>query len=133
MVLQYLQISIDYSQLLAVLETDRAGSYFSNLRRLEDRLGLTLELAQGDDDLDLFYHYLDQGLPVIAYVNTGELKSYWQYTTFHAVVVVGLDEQFVYVNDPYFADAPKEVARGEFVLAWLEQDYRYAVIRLAEP
>jgi ABC-type bacteriocin/lantibiotic exporter with double-glycine peptidase domain len=133
MVLQYLQIPIDYPQLLAVLETERAGSYFSKLKRLEARLGLTIELAQGSDDLDLLYPYLDQGLPVIAYVNTGELKSYWQSTTFHAVVVVGLDEEFVYVNDPYFVDAPKEVPHGEFILAWLEQDYWYAVIRLAEP
>jgi ABC-type bacteriocin/lantibiotic exporter with double-glycine peptidase domain len=133
MVLQYLQIPIAYSQLLAILETDRGGSTFSKLKKLEPQLRLTVELAQGSDDLDLLDRYLDETLPIIAYVNTGELKSYWRYTTFHAVVVVGLDDEFVYVNDPYFDDAPQAVPRGEFILAWLEQDYWYAVIRLAEP
>lgn len=133
MVLQYLQIPIAYSQILAILETDRGGSTFSKLKKLEPQLRLTVELAQGSDELDLFYGYLDQALPIIAHVNTGELKSYWRHTTFHAVVVVGLDEEFVYVNDPYFDDAPQAAPREEFILAWLEQDYWYGVIRLAKP
>lgn len=133
MVLQYFQIPISYPRLLAILETDQAGSYFSKLRNLEPELGLTIELAQGNDNLDFFYDYLNQALPIIAYVNTGELRSYWNVETFHAVVVVGLDDEVVYVNDPYFDDAPKEVERDEFILAWLEQDFWYVVVRLAEP
>jgi ABC-type bacteriocin/lantibiotic exporter with double-glycine peptidase domain len=130
-VLQHLQISVTYSRLLRILETKQAGSYFSKLKKLEFELGLIVELGQGSDNLDLFYSYLNQALPIITYVNTAELKSYWIIATFHAVVVVGLDEEFVYISDPYFSDAPKEVPRDEFVLAWLEQDYWYSVIRLA--
>ncbi|MFN8492248.1 MAG: cysteine peptidase family C39 domain-containing protein [Caldilineaceae bacterium] len=132
-ILQDLQIPIPYDRLLKVLETEQAGSYFSKLKKLEFELRMTVELAQGSDDLDRLYGYLNQALPIIAFVSTAELKSYWATATFHAVVVVGLDDEIIYVNDPYFADAPKEVPRGEFTLAWLEQDYWYAVIRLAAP
>jgi ABC-type bacteriocin/lantibiotic exporter with double-glycine peptidase domain len=132
MVLDYLHIPITYTRLLDILEVDSTGSYFSKLTKLEPELGLTIELAQGSDDLDLILRYLAEGLPLIAYVNTGELTSYWTVATFHALVVVGLDEELVYVNDPYFADAPKAIPHAEFILAWLEQDYRYGVIRLAE-
>lgn len=57
--------------------------------------------------------------------------SYWTVASFHAVVVIGLDDERVYVNDPYFTDAPKAISRDEFILAWSEQDYWYGVIRLA--
>lgn len=105
-------------------------SYFSKLVTLESELGLIVEVAQGSDALAVISHYLDEGLPIIAYVNTGELTSYWNVTTFHAVVVVGIDEDRVYVNDPYFDDAPKAIQQAEFILAWLEQDFWYGVIRL---
>jgi hypothetical protein len=72
-------------------------------------------------------------LPIIVFVNTVQLKSYWTSATYHAVVVIGLDAEVVYLCDPYFADFPKEVPRDEFLLAWLEQDYWYAVIRLDAP
>lgn len=48
----------------------------------------------------------------------------------HAVVVVGLDDDYVYVNDPAFLNAPIQVARGDFDLAWLAKDEYYAVITL---
>jgi len=44
------------------------------------------------------------------------------------VVVVGLDDNFIYVNDPAFPDAPIQIERGEFDLAWLEWDEKYAVL-----
>jgi uncharacterized protein YvpB len=47
------------------------------------------------------------------------------------VVVAGYDDDHVYVYDPYFDDAPKAVALGDFMLAWLEMSYRYAVISAA--
>jgi hypothetical protein len=38
-----------------------------------------------------------------------------------------------YVNDPYFDQAPQRVPREEFILAWLEKDYRCAIISLTAP
>jgi ABC-type bacteriocin/lantibiotic exporter with double-glycine peptidase domain len=130
-VLQHLHISITYRRLLRLLEVAQSGSYFSKLKKLEPVLGLSVELGQGTDDLDELYAPLNEALPIIVLVDTAELRSYWNVAAFHAVVVVGLDEEFVYVNDPYFSTAPLQVPRDEFALAWLERDYWYALIRLA--
>ncbi|MEZ4732190.1 MAG: hypothetical protein R3E79_34160 [Caldilineaceae bacterium] len=46
----------------------------------------------------------------------------------HAVVVVGFDEQSIYLHDPEFAESPINVSYGDFDLAWLEHDEMYAVL-----
>ncbi len=63
----------------------------------------------------------------IAFVNTACL-SYWPEATRHAVVVVGLDAERVYLNDPFFDAAPQYTSRLEFELAWDEFDNAYAVL-----
>jgi hypothetical protein len=73
---------------------------------------------------------LDSGLPAVAFVNTGELTSYWQEQTNHAVVVSGIEGDLVYLNDPEFKSGPQVVPMGEFILAWEDKDYLYAVIGL---
>jgi hypothetical protein len=35
---------------------------------------------------------------------------------------------FVYLNDPTFLEAPIQVSRGEFDLAWLEKDEVYEAL-----
>jgi uncharacterized protein YvpB len=70
---------------------------------------------------------LQEGHPVIVFVRTGELP-HWTYSTDHALVVVGYDENLLYVNDPAHPEAPVTVPRGDFELAWLERDYFYALI-----
>jgi len=39
------------------------------------------------------------------------------------------DEQYFYVHDPHLETGPTQVSHGDLELAWLEHDYRYAVIR----
>jgi predicted double-glycine peptidase len=58
--------------------------------------------------------------------------SYWGETTRHAVVVVGIDSEYVYVHDPCFDIAPQRVTRLEFKLAWDEMDNTYATIEPTE-
>jgi len=53
-------------------------------------------------------------------------------STNHALVLVGIDEDYVLVNDPAFSDAPKSVGVGEFDLAWLNGDNTCAILRTAE-
>jgi uncharacterized protein YvpB len=84
----------------------------------------------GKGDMEVLHGLLDRGLPPIVAVETGELVSYWQEAVSHAVVVVGMDEAFVYVNDPAFGIAPQQIPVAEFELARQEQDDRYAVIGL---
>jgi uncharacterized protein YvpB len=106
-----------------------------------DRLraqGFFVERGQGD--VETLWSRLTTGLPVIVAVRTDDLVHWIKRTdihdeekaTDHAVVVVGLDEQTVYVNDPDFEQAPQMIDLDEFLLAWLERDYEYVVIGLEE-
>jgi ABC-type bacteriocin/lantibiotic exporter with double-glycine peptidase domain len=61
-------------------------------------------------------------------VNTGPL-TYWADDTAHALVVVGVEQDVVWVNDPEFEQAPQAVPLDDFLLAWLEHDYRQALIQ----
>lgn len=74
---------------------------------------------------------LQNGVPAIIFLRTGDLP-YWQHQTDHAVIVVGYDDeaQLIYLNDPYFDEAPIAVSVSDFELAWLERDYHYAVITI---
>jgi predicted double-glycine peptidase len=49
--------------------------------------------------------------------------------TDYAVVVVGIDDHFVYVNDPCFATAPQTVERTWFDETWRNHEQWYAIIR----
>jgi uncharacterized protein YvpB len=50
--------------------------------------------------------------------------------TYHSVVAVGYDATHVYVDDPHFDNAPIQVTKDDFWLAWLEMSNRYAIISL---
>jgi|CXWL01.1.fsa_nt_gi hypothetical protein len=127
MALDYLQVPNDYDHLLKLLRVQPIGAPFGNLRFLS-ALGVSVLVEKGE--LENLRLNLEIGLPSIVFVATAQL-SYWRETTGHAAVVVGLDEEKVYLNDPAFPDAPKQVPIDEFVLAWIDADQFYALIRLA--
>ncbi len=124
MLLTYLEIPITYDQLLQILRIEWFGAPASHIRYLE-KLGVVVTYKQGD--LVELHQQLWQDRPCIAFVQTGELP-YWAEDLAHAVVVVGLDDKNVFLNDPAWPDAPMQVARGDFELAWLARDEFYAVI-----
>ena len=126
MILEHLGQPVDYPGLLALLNVQDFGAPSSNIRRLE-HLGASVNFGSGTLT-DLQRHLL-QGRPCIVFVRTGEL-SYWSEDTGHAVVLVGLTQDAVLFNDPAFAQAPQRVSIDEFLLAWLDFDYDYAVITL---
>jgi len=124
MALDYLGVSIDYGRLLRLLGVKPYGTPGSRLNNLAS-LGVHVHYARGT--LNELFDYLTSGHACIVLVRTDQLP-YWTYATDHAVLVVGFDEQAVYVNDPAFEQAPQRVPHADFELAWLEFDYRYAVI-----
>lgn len=126
MVLAYLKQPVDYGRLLLLLQIKSYGAPASNIRLLA-QLGLTV--SYGITDMAGLESMLVSEQPVIVFVRTGELP-HWDYSSDHALVVVGYDPDSVYVNDPHFADAPLAVPRGDFELAWLERDYYYAFVTL---
>lgn len=125
MALQHLDLSFDYDYVLQLLEVKPFGTAGHNLKNLTV-LGVQVVYTEGT--LDEVKAYLVDGFPCIALVRTGHLH-YWTYSTNHALLVVGFDEQTVYVNDPSFEQAPQRIPLDEFHLAWLEFDYRYGVLK----
>jgi ABC-type bacteriocin/lantibiotic exporter with double-glycine peptidase domain len=124
MVLSYLNHQINYPQLLDLLKIRPYGAPAGNIRLLENQnLTVTYQVT----DMAGMEAMLKSGNPVIVFMRTSELP-YWDYATDHALVVVGFDESNIYINDPYFDNAPITVPRDEFELAWLERDYYYATI-----
>jgi uncharacterized protein YvpB len=124
MVLAYLGRAIDYPQMLELLNIKSYGAPAGNIRRLAN---LGLAVVYSKTDMAGLEGMLQEGHPVIVFVSTGELP-HWTYSTDHALVVVGYDEDWLYVNDPHHSEAPVTIPRGDFELAWLEREYYYALI-----
>lgn len=102
------------------------GTQFSNIRALE-RLKVTVTYRQYGALKEL-YTFLAAGWPCIASVQTQDLPYWNQVNVYHVVVVAGMDQEHVYLNDPEFPAGPIPVRIGDFDLAWLAQDETYAVI-----
>ncbi len=78
---------------------------------------------------ELLITWLNRSVPVIAMVQAGEF-AHWQGAEFaHAVVVTGYDTEQVWLLDPAALPEPMPVSIDEFMLAWGELDYRYAVLK----
>jgi ABC-type bacteriocin/lantibiotic exporter with double-glycine peptidase domain len=133
MVLEYLGVTVDEQRLRRRLGTTAEGTLFPNITRLE-ALGLFLHYGK-QGEVTLFERYLEWGLPVIVGVKTLEWQHWGGEVTRHAVVVVGIDRanNLIYINDPFFADAPIAMPLLRFEIGWEELDRQYAVIALAPP
>jgi ABC-type bacteriocin/lantibiotic exporter with double-glycine peptidase domain len=71
--------------------------------------------------------WLEQGVPCILFVRTSELP-YWEVDTMHAVVLVGLIGEQVYLLDPAVDQTPVIISSADLLLAWSYFDYTYAVV-----
>ncbi len=72
--------------------------------------------------------WLQQGIPVIAFVQAGELPQWQGRRAQHAALLVGVDRHDVHLHDPALKDGPITVSIDDFLLAWQEMDNRYAVL-----
>ncbi len=124
MVLGYYDLSQPYQRLLSLLEVKPFGAPAPNIQRLT-QLGVSVVYEAGS--LEELEKQIALNRPCIVFLDTGELP-YWPERTSHAVVVIGMDDYDVYVNDPAFKEAPQSISWGDFDLAWLERGYYYAVI-----
>ena len=124
MVLLHIGVETTQSSLNHLFNLTSIGAPYSYIRRL-DQLGVQVTVAIGDDFT--IRGAIDRNQPVIVFVKTGDL-SYWPDNTSHAIVVVGYDDEHVFLNDPVFADAPERSEWNEFMLAWSEQDFMLALV-----
>ena len=123
MVLEHLAQHPIYDDLLKVLDIGPIGAPRRNIVRLGSR---NISVVYREATVAILLDLLQQGLPVIVFVDTGELP-YWSSATNHAVV--GADAEQLLVNDPAYPEAPIAVSIGDFELAWLNCEYMCAVIR----
>ncbi|MFN8495649.1 MAG: cysteine peptidase family C39 domain-containing protein [Caldilineaceae bacterium] len=133
MVVDYLGVSIDEPRLRRLLGTTADGTPFPNITRLQT-IGLSVTYGK-NGDVARFDHYLDLGLPIIIGAKTLTWPHWAGEVTRHAVVVVGIDHDhgLIYIDDPFFADAPLALELLRFETGWEELDRQYAVIGLVPP
>jgi ABC-type bacteriocin/lantibiotic exporter with double-glycine peptidase domain len=71
---------------------------------------------------------VEEGVPVIAFVNAAYWHPQLSDNIPHAVVVVGVTRTRVYLHDPLYSHGPSPVDGADFRAAWLDMDLLYAVI-----
>lgn len=124
MLLAYANVVMPYPRLLRIVNVQPFGMPGRNLYRLS-QVGVAVIYREGS--MSILEEVIAGGQPCIVLVRT-EFLPYWSYTTAHAVVVAGVEDDGVFVHDPAFAQYPMRVAKLEFELAWLEFNYRYCVL-----
>jgi len=130
MVLNYLGIQRSQDELARQMHSiPHVGTVGRNILNLQSP-GLHVIYTHGT--LEHLQLWLAQEMPTIALVQTVELPYWGKIQARHAVVVVGLDEESVYLLDPARDPEIIAVSCGDFALAWEEwMDGRYAVIARA--
>lgn len=124
MVLAHLGRDLAETQIARILRSYAFGTPAPNVRYLES---LGLSVTFGPMSLSRLRAHLQNGFPCITFLQAGDLP-YFESEGFHAVVVVGLSEQIVYINDPALDAGPQSVPLDHFMLAWSEFEYECAVI-----
>jgi ABC-type bacteriocin/lantibiotic exporter with double-glycine peptidase domain len=124
MVLAYLGRELQEAQIARLLRSHSFGTPAPNIRYLES---LGLSVTFGQMSVSRLQAHLQKGNPCILFIQAGELP-YSESEGFHAVVVVGLSGQSVYINDPAWDTGPQAVSLDDLQLAWSEFEYEGAVI-----
>lgn len=124
MLLSYLGQDLSEDRLGKLLDSRTFGTPARNIRRLET-LGVTV--AYGPANLSHLRALLQRGIPSIVFLQAGQLP-YWKEDSYHAVVVVGMTADTIYLNDPAFDQAPQSCPLDGFSLAWSDFDYLHATI-----
>jgi ABC-type bacteriocin/lantibiotic exporter with double-glycine peptidase domain len=130
MILNYLGLDLSQTELARLMGTHpQAGTPYSRITRLRsNKINIAYQRASGLDDLA---KWLERQLPVIAFVQMRELPHWQGHWSQHAVVVLGFDQIAVHVLDPAASAQVIAVPVNDFVLAWEEMDWAYAVIAKA--
>ncbi len=113
MVLAYLGRELKESQVAKRLRSYSFGTPAPNVRYLES---LGLSVTYGPISLSRLRAHLENDVPCIVFVQANDLP-HSNSEGFHAVVVVGVGEQIIYINDPALDAGPQFVPLDYFMLA----------------
>lgn len=124
MVVAYLGRFVSEEAMARQLRSKPFGTYAAHIRYLAE---WDYQVIDEVGTPALLRAHVENGSPCIAFIRTGALP-YFGEDVAHAPVVVGVAPDAYAVNDPAVAQAPLELGREAFLLAWSEFAYRYAVI-----
>jgi ABC-type bacteriocin/lantibiotic exporter with double-glycine peptidase domain len=120
MVLAFYGVEKPESELRQLFRTKARGTHVANVMIYLPTIGFSATVTDGS--LQDLKRLIARTKPPVVHVWTESLAYWHPQVAMHAVVVVGLDEAFVYVNDPAFAEAPHQVPIEEFLAAWSAAD-----------
>ena len=106
------------------LGTGEDGTKLAHLDRLAT---LGYEVRFYETNTEFLELCLETKFPPIVPLAT-DCLGYWKQPCRHAAVLVGIDNESVTLNDPWFPDAPQIVPLAEFLRAWEAYDRTVAVI-----
>ncbi|MBN1887197.1 MAG: C39 family peptidase [Thermoflexales bacterium] len=106
------------------------GIPYSRIMRLQSPRLQVYYSVRGE--METLRSVLARGLPVILFVQAGELPHWRGQLSQHAIVVVGMGDREARVLDPAAPTSPVSVPLDDLMLAWDEMDNAYAVISLRE-
>jgi ABC-type bacteriocin/lantibiotic exporter with double-glycine peptidase domain len=125
MVLAFFGCQRTEAELRTLLGTDQNGT---QVRRLTNLTQLGFDVVFVRTDIAGLAAYLTSGLPPMALLRTAALP-YWSEACDHVAVVVGVDDSWVYLNDPYFDTAPQQVSHSDFLQAWSPNACTVVIVR----
>jgi len=113
------------TELRQLLDTQPSGTRARNTMSIAN-LGFNVELRSSG--LSQLRQALAAGVPPIVFIDTGPL-DYWQIDCAHAAVVVGIEDDLVFLHDPFFDDAPRRTSLTSFLTAWALNAHLTAILR----
>ena len=125
MVLAHHGRTVAESELRQLLDTQPAGT---RARSLESLASLGFNVHLDSSSLTNLREALAAELAPIVFVDTGNL-DYWEVGCAHVAVLVGIDDEAVYLNDPFFESAPQRTSLPHFLQAWALNSHLTAIIR----
>lgn len=130
-VLDYYGIKKSERELALILNVDNEfGTDSENIKRVAESFGLKVEIKSESSFEDIEY-WLDKKVPIIVDWFTRGRSDYSESEVAdgHYSVVAGLDEKFIYLQDPEIGKI-REIAREDFMRVWF--DFKGKYIKLEE-
>ncbi len=127
MVLAYWESPVTVGRIAQLFDSTPYGTPTSRCQRLTN---WGWRVIHQPTTLQTIQYHLAQNTPVIVSLRTGFI-DYWKQDMAHVVVVVGMDNEALYLNDPSFDIAPQRSSIDGFLAAWIEQDEIAIVIEKA--
>jgi ABC-type bacteriocin/lantibiotic exporter with double-glycine peptidase domain len=125
MVLAFHGYVVAEADLRLLLATRASGTTARHVRALA-AFGFDVELTS--TNLAALQSVIADGLPPIVFLDTGVLE-YWHTDCARVAVVVGVDDDNVYLNDPFFETSPQQTSRASFLHAWAANTHLAAILR----